>query len=74
MMAAINPDAERFNAPRHFGKTLSEASPYSEILPLNDPKLRRARGSRRSPMSDNPICGSRNAARGGKERNDGQRK
>ncbi len=40
----LTADAEKFNAPRHFGRNLetSAHNDDSEILPLSEPMLRRA--------------------------------
>ena len=45
---ALTPEAEKFNAPRRFGKSLDSAASGddSEILPISKPKLRRAKARR----------------------------
>lgn len=45
---ALTQDAEKFNAPRHWGNAIEAASgtDETEVLPLNQPKLRRAKARR----------------------------
>ena len=45
---ALTPEAENFNAPRRFGKSLGSAASDddSEVLPISKPKLRRAKARR----------------------------
>jgi hypothetical protein len=50
----LSDDAEKFNTPRHFGKTFMDAVDAGidfdapEILPLNKPKTRRVKARRKT--------------------------